>query len=35
MKLADLSPAHRAWRATCLYDSRIEKHEGPSSLHGS
>ena len=29
MNLADLSPARRAWLATCLYDSRIEKHEGP------
>jgi hypothetical protein len=29
MKLAALSPACRAWLATCLYDSLIEKHEGP------
>jgi hypothetical protein len=29
MKLADLSPARRAWLATCRYDSLIEKHEGP------
>ena len=35
MKLADLSPARRAWLVTCPYDSLIEKHEGPSSLRGS
>ncbi|MCA1598157.1 MAG: hypothetical protein LC769_03905 [Chloroflexi bacterium] len=29
MKLADLSPARRAWLRDCLYDSLIEKHEGP------
>ncbi len=29
MKLADLSQARRAWLARCLYDSLIEKHEGP------
>ena len=29
MKLADLSPARLDWLKDCLYDSLIEKHEGP------